>query len=100
MAAETFMVGNTKAFTYAPTLDGAVWNLTGATVTFYLLSPTPGAVPISFSATVQPGGLSAVYTCTTSDLSVPGVWYRWWNAVLSGVQETMPAVQFNVQAVP
>lgn len=98
MNPETFVIGDVKAFTLQPTLDGAAWNMTGGTVTFYLRG-SDGVVN-SFAATILVPGSMAQYICTTSDLYAAGPWERWWRVQVAGVQETMPAVSFNIQAVP
>ncbi len=101
MAEETFVVNDVKAFTLTPLLDNAPWDMTDGTVTFYLRSPAPAGVTTNYAATILSPGTSAQYIVATSVLNASGSWERWWKVIdANGIQETMPAEVFVVQATP
>ena len=80
--------------------DGAIWDLTGASVFLRLHPPDGGAVvEIPASVTAPTSGL-AEYDGATTDLPVPGPWGRNWRFVEGNVNIISPAapIPFVVKA--
>lgn len=82
---QPIVVGDTIDFVINARKDGAVYDLTDATVSLYLQKPD-GTVLSAFSATVSdgPGGVAHYQTATTV-LDTAGDWVRQWKTVKSGV---------------
>lgn len=80
MADEPITTGSTYQFRETFTKDGAAWNLTAAVVTCYLHKPDGTILSRSATITDAVGGI-AQYTTLTSDLDVPGLWFRAWKVV-------------------
>ena len=80
----TITKGSTHRFQLTATKDGAVWDLTGATVTLYLIDTL--GVETNYRATLSnPTAGVAYYDATTAILSTSGQWSRAWKVVQSGV---------------
>lgn len=80
----TITKGSTHRFQLTATKDGVVWDLTGATVTLYLID-TAG-VQTNYTATISdPTAGVAYYDVSTSVLNQSGQWARAWRVVQSGV---------------
>jgi uncharacterized protein YfaS (alpha-2-macroglobulin family) len=91
------VAGDTVDLTIHAKKDGVVWDITGATVTLYLISP--GGTATAKSATVSdgPGGV-AHYTTATTDLSEAGDWKVQWKVVAGAV--TMWSDQIDLEVEP
>jgi hypothetical protein len=91
----TITRGSTHRFQLTATKDGAVWDLTGATVTLFLID-TLGA-ETSYTATISsPSGGVAYYDVATSVLTQAGTWSRAWRIVQSGVTMWSVRTGFDV----
>ncbi len=81
---QPIVVGDTVDFKLTAKKDSAVWDITGATVTFYLMKPD-GTILSPFTATLSSPTLGiAHYQVATTVLSVAGKWQRQWKVVTSG----------------
>lgn len=87
--------GSTIRLEAVITRDGEVWDLTGATVTLYLIDPSGNKS--SHSATIDSATDGEVhYTTSTSDLDEEGEWGRQWRVQQSGSDNTSPVEKFWV----
>lgn len=97
------MAALTQASTYrfklTATKDGAVWDLTAATVTLLLRDPSGNAGTKSASLLVAADG-TAYYDTLTTDLDELGVWSRAWRVVQGSVDVTSEPVFFSVVRAP
>lgn len=73
-----YAVGNTHKFRDTISKDGAVWDLTTATVYLVLVTPSGNELPAKVATIENAASGIAYYTTTTLDLNVPGLWRRYW----------------------
>jgi len=91
-----YVEGNTYRFRFTATLNGAVWDLTGATVRFRLRSPS--GVVLTKIATIEDSANGiAYYDSQTTDLTVPGNWVRSWEITQGTVVQESDPVRFYVR---
>lgn len=95
----TLVIGSVYRFVLTALKDGAVWDLSDATVTLYLKKPS-GTI-LTKSATVHdPDNGGARFDCATTDLDSSGLWSRSWRVVDGSVtQESLP-ILFTVVDSP
>lgn len=92
-------VGSQYKFLDTITKNGAVWDLTGATVTIFFKRPDGSTFSTAGSLHDADSG-QVTYTCSTSDLSVAGNWTRSWRVVLGGFTDYSEPILFTVVASP
>lgn len=94
---QPLVVGDTADFTIHVKKDGAVWDISGATVTLTLRDPDGNTVG-PFSATVSngPGGI-AHYQVADTVLDQSGDWARQWKVEKSGVELKTRIINFTVE---
>lgn len=95
MANGPFVVGST--YKWSPTFlkDGAIYDLTGATVTVNFRSPAN--VVTSFSMTpISASAGTYTYTNATTLFTAAGQWYRSYSISLSGVVLQSKGIEFQV----
>ena len=97
--ADALIVGSTYAWTLNAKKDGAVWDITGATVTMILRKDDGTESTKSATVTDGPAGV-AVYTGLTTDLTEVGGWRRTWRVVLGAIDIKYLPIPFSVQASP
>jgi uncharacterized protein YfaS (alpha-2-macroglobulin family) len=95
---EPITVGSTPTFEAAFTRDGAAWDLTGATVTFYLKKPDGTLLTRTPTITNAVGGIAA-YQALTTDLDVKGTWRNAWKVVGGGQTFVSGLERLQVEAV-
>jgi hypothetical protein len=94
------VAGNTYRFTPNETgvlKDGAIWDLTGATVTLILTDPANVETRHVATLTAPTAGL-AEYLSLVTDIVAVGQWLRKWRIVQGAIDVTSPAVPFFVVA--
>lgn len=93
-------VGSQYRFEATITKNGAVWDLTGATVLIYF--KRPDGTTFSKSASLLNATAGQVnYDSAVGDLNQAGTtWTRSWQVTLGGVVDYTPPVQFTVLASP
>lgn len=95
----TVTVGSQYRFLGTLTKDGAVWDLTGATV--QLLFKKPDATTVTKTATILSAAAGQVYyDSAAADLDQAGNWTRSWKVTISSVVDYTLPVQFTVVAAP
>jgi hypothetical protein len=92
-------VGSQYRFRATITKDGAVWNITGATVTLHLKNPS-GTTSIKSASILSATNGQVYYDSAAADLDVAGQWKRSWKISLSGVIDFTAPVQFTVVEAP
>lgn len=84
------VVGNTYIFRLTATKDGVIWDLTGASVKFGLVSSSGVLSTKTATITNAVGGI-AEYVSVVSDLNAAGIWIRSWQIEQGAlVQESVP----------
>ena len=82
--------------------DGAIWDLTGATVSIIFERTDVGdelldGTSFTRTATVSNAAAGeAYYDCLTTDLDVAGIWSRAWKVVQGSITITHEPVAFEV----
>jgi hypothetical protein len=101
MAGATLKAGSTYRFKLTATKDGAVWDLTGATVTLLLRKPDATQETKSASLLVAASG-TAYYDSLTTDLAAAdrGRWWRAWRVVQGSIDVTGDEIDFVVAVSP
>lgn len=84
MADENVTTGSTIKFELDADKDGETWDLTDATVTFYLTDPSGNRAEYAGTIDSAASGLAS-YTVATSVLNKVGTWKRQWKVVQSTV---------------
>lgn len=98
MSVPYFAVGNTHRFRTNPMRkDGAVYNLTGTTVSLLLIKPD-GTVLTKAATLDDAANGVASYTTTTTDFDTAGIWKRQWKVVDGSIVLRSAPVAFEVQA--
>jgi hypothetical protein len=92
--------GATYAFTLNAKKDGVVWDLSAATVKFYLHDPFGNRTGPYTATVTNPTGGVAVYTSLVADIGVAGSWSRSWEVTDGAVIGHWPPVAFTVQQAP
>jgi len=93
---QPIVVGNTHDFVANFQKDGSTWNITGGTISLYLIKPN-GVVLPPFSATITSGsGGVAHYAAAATVLDVPGEWKKLWYVSVSGVVQRSTKIPFMV----
>lgn len=82
--ADEITTGSTIKFELDADKDGATWDLTAATVTFYLTDPSGNRAEYAGTIDSASNGLAS-YTVATSVLDEVGTWTRQWKVVQSSV---------------
>lgn len=98
--ASVLSLGSTYLFTPNPAIlkDGAVWDLTGATVTIIFTPPSPAAAFTRTATITDAAAGVASYQCTTTDLNASGAWARQWHVVQGSIDiKIEPPISFTVQ---
>jgi len=93
---EPIVVGDTATFQLTARKDGAIWDISGATVSLRLRKPDGTVLtPLDASITDGPAGV-ARYTTDTDLLDSVGDWRRQWTVSKSGVVLSSQSVNFAV----
>lgn len=95
----TLTPSSTWTFKLTATRDGVAWNLTGATVNFYLRKPDGTLLTKTATVTDAAGGI-AEYTALTTDLDVSGSWTRAWQVTSGATVLRSNPIPFVVAASP
>ena len=88
MASEPIVMGGTYYWKLTATKDGAVWDLTGATITITFFTPSGTTKEYAAAILVAANG-TAFYVNPTATFDAKGPWSVSWQVTQSGViQET------------
>ncbi len=95
---QPIVVGGTYDFTHYVEKDGAVWDISGATVLIYFTKPDLTALaPLTATVSDGPAGV-AHYANPTTLLDVPGGWLRRWEVSKGGIVLPSGPIFFDVTA--
>lgn len=99
MASEIIVADSTHSFKLIAEKDGAVWNLSSATVELILRDPD--GIETTNNATVTDGANGiASYSSAASDHSKPGNWKRTWKVTDSSIVQKSRPIPFRVTLSP
>jgi hypothetical protein len=93
------VVGNTYLFQLTATIDGSIWNLSGATVRLFLRKPNGDEITRTATITNSSGGVAS-YTSLAGDLDTAGIWKRAWEVDQGSIIQRSDVIQFTVDASP
>lgn len=94
---QPIIVGNTVKFRLLAKKDGVVWDLTGATVSLYLLKPDGSTVLGPYVATIDDGPAGdASYQVSESVLDTAGPWALQFKVSKSGIVLRSRVYGFNI----
>lgn len=88
---------STQRFFLYASKDGAVWNITGATVTLVLTDPL-GVVTTKTATISDAANGVAYYETLVTDITLAGSWLRRWRVVQSPLDITSLPVAFEATA--
>jgi hypothetical protein len=91
------VVGGTYRFKHVATKNTVAWNLTDATVTFWLEDPSGTATSHAATITDATGGV-AIWDTDTTTLDTAGRWKSAWAIEDGGVEVESEEFEFFVRA--
>lgn len=94
---QNIVVGNDVSFTLEVKKDGVVWDISSASVLFYLRDPD-GNWSTAYTATVTdgPGGV-AVYNAAETVIDQEGSWMKQWEITKDDITLRTEAEAFTVE---
>lgn len=95
MANEVFKLGSTQRLQITARKDGAVWDLTSATITLFLRRPDGKETEYSATASSPTSGI-ARYDAAASVLNKTGNWIRTWKIVDGSVTQYSEEIPFRI----